>query len=409
MKVISINVSVFLVLWLVLEAANFLINWNFSFEKTCGYSWIKYNYCPNLDFDVTTDIRDGGATVNIITNNIGQRVGGPVNQAVNEYQLVIVGDSFIQAEKLAIEDTFYSQLTDKYTVSAIGYSSWNVIQYEKAIKKLDARGAHHMVFIMTNDVLPRYYRSTLNDEQTQTAKPFSADRSFSMRETVSRSVTHRLYSYISGNTKLFLKAKLENWKLPHQFQQNLFSRGNIENCTPLEELSNTRYGMERLGFDYLVYSKPERCWPAEYMTAAEKVLDGLESLREFVEVELGGRLTIFSVPAGWAFPNQNTVGRLDHYFYRFPEGMSVTQKPLDDYFLENLKNVDYVPLEPIFADELAKCAQGCKDKLYLPVDGHWTAWTHAFLNLVIEDHLQPKELPADTSSVSVNHLRQKEQ
>ena len=160
-RILSINFLVLIGLWLIVEIINFSINpYNKESNRTrCTYDWILYNYCPNItDVKINTEA-DGGNVVFSYTNEIGQRVRGLQEKSNRNAKHVFIGDSFLQAEEMDYNLTFYGQLERKNSVTVFGYSSWNVIQYIEAIKKLSIKNTHYHVFLMPNDINPQYLHS----------------------------------------------------------------------------------------------------------------------------------------------------------------------------------------------------------------------------------------------------------
>ncbi len=82
----------------------------------------------------------------------------------------------------------------------------------------------------------------------------------------------------------------------------------------------------------------------------------------------GGIAELYLVPAGWAFNNQNTVGRMTGD-YNFPYGISISQYKLSEYI-----NSRGVPIRDL--TDVLKSASDKDDDLYFTVDGHWTSKAH---------------------------------
>ena len=94
----------------------------------------------------------------------------------------------------------------------------------------------------------------------------------------------------------------------------------------------------------------------------------------------GAVVHILLVPAGWAFPDQNTVGRMASD-YEFQYGAVVSQTGLSDYLRSHGLPVDDLTIP------LAESNRG-DNVLYFAVDGHWTPHAHK----VIYAHLMDRYL-----------------
>ena len=116
-KILFINFLVFSFVWLVVEMLWYHSNplSKTSVRKTCNFDWVIYNYCPNI-IDVRKNTpADGGNTVIVHTNELGQRIPFKNFTANNQKAAnVFIGDSFIQADEIEFNETFYGKLAKKY-------------------------------------------------------------------------------------------------------------------------------------------------------------------------------------------------------------------------------------------------------------------------------------------------------
>ena len=370
--ILFINVFVFLFLFLIAEFVGFFINPlnRESFRITCNYDWVMYNYCPNaIDVKKNTD-SDGGNFVYTYTNDFGQRVKNPSAEYASNPDYVFVGDSFIQAEEMDFSETFYGRLSDAgFQVSAIGYSSWNVIEYREAINKLAHENTNYHVFLMPNDITPAYYRSVYKEKLASPVRRMDTkDVSFKdkLLRTYYNSLTKKVLDVANAQSK---KTEVDTLK---PIGTNLFENKHVMDCKPLLELDESQ--KQSLGFDYAVFSKHRSCWPQLHVDAVNQAVEELELLFNDVK-KLNSTLRIYMIPPGWAFINQNTGGRKGNSYYFFDNMTRVTTEPLSMYLAERLPDIDFISLESLMSNWMIECTN-CKDLFYYPDDGHWTPETH---------------------------------
>jgi hypothetical protein len=371
-KLLVINILVLLVSWMTIEFFYYLIN---PFNKEshriqCRFDWVLYNYCSNITALKKNTKADGGKAILTFTNNIGQRVrakNGIINDKADH---IFIGDSFIQADEMEYDLTFYSLLEQNMNVTAIGYSSWNIIQYADAIKKLSIKDSHYHVFLMPNDVTPLYDRSVYHEKISNVIRTndysVPVGRMLDLKQAFSNSLTKMIYQIIFNEKPTKTESSLS------VFKSNDFSIDKVDDCSPLHSIPKEYSGV--LGYDYLIYSKSSNCWNGIHKAAANEALVELRKLNSLVE-SLGSQLTVYMIPPGWSFVDQNTNGRKANAYYFFDDKMTVTTEPLLKFFSDSLPAVKFISLELLINKWMSDC-ENCKNKFYLSDDGHWTPETH---------------------------------
>lgn len=375
-KTASLNLIIFVILWGAVELSYKAYKLLLSENVECEKDWIAYGYCNNIITSNTNHKEDGGAKIIIKVDELGARIDPSSSMKVINPKLVLIGDSFIQADEIRYEETVYGRLNAKLDgkVYALGYSSWNPIQYHDAIKKLGINGAHYIVFLMGNDVNPLYSRS-VHGERTLANRQVDYSLVTTLKNMLKDTVLWRGYA--------LLKMKLDSGEVNSQNNSeslqvvDSFREKDWLNCDPLKSIYGTRYS-EKLGFDYLVYSKNVKCWDEERKEAYGEFLAEVKALNEYVTKTLKGRVSYVWVSAGWAFENQNSLGRLDSS-YQFPVGIAVSQKGVLEKFKNDMDGADIVSTESLLRDAIDNCTDECVDKFYYSVDGHWTPEAHSVL------------------------------
>ncbi len=371
-RIVVVNFIVLVILLFSIELINFSYQQNN--KKNCNYDWILYSYCPNITISKKNVEKDGGELIYNYSNNIGQRVRSLNSKSISNVDNVFIGDSFIQADEIDYDLTFYGQLEKlNYKVSAFGYSSWNVIQYHDAIKKLSLKNTNYHVFLMPNDITPSYYRSVYQENRSKiypkenfnTETGLLGNLKSIFDNSLIKKLLYAIFKKFNSSSNILIPINLDEF--------NIYK---VEECLSLESI-NEEY-KEKLGYDYLIYSKSPICWGEEYKVAAQEALIELTKLQMFVK-KLNSELTVYMIPPGWSFANENTNGRKNNNSYFFNNSMSVTTEPLLEYFANSMPSVKFVSLELLISEWVSECDE-CIDKYYFSNNGHWTKETHKRLS-----------------------------
>ena len=136
---------------------------------------------------------------------------------------------------------------------------------------------------------------------------------------------------------------------------------NYEFCDTLPAIENVA---SALVHDYLSLSKGEDCWPKRIQGSVDLNVSILKEVSDIVQ-SAGANFKIALVPAGWAFPNQNTFGRMTPQ-YKISESLSVSQVGV----AQKLVNEDFMVID--LEKLLRPYVLGGINNLYFPADGHFT-------------------------------------
>ena len=369
-KIFLTNILVLSCLILIAEIGWSVYDRNLRIQEECESSWVLYNYCPKLITTNVNRVEDGGQSIKIEVDKFGGRVRPGSNSTYEEAKNFIIGDSFIQADEIFYADTIYGKWNNllENSTYALGYSSWNPIQYLDAIKKINKSGSHYYVFLMTNDVNPNYWRSVYSQNRYNQKK-------------YSKSILHDSLFF---KTIKFIKRKLtdtfkKNYPNNKSFKivSNSFSSQFIEDCSSLKTFEDSDYS-KKIGFDYLVFSKVYECWPEIHKKAFKEFLNITKEIENYVVDDLSSKITFVWVSGGWAYKNQNSIGRLSSK-YNFSPEISISQQGLVKEFKSYFPKTEVIDTEKLIKNSLLQCRENCKDKYYFAVDGHWTADTHKLI------------------------------
>lgn len=353
------------------------VNYKKNDKLTCSAVLTGYDYCRSLTQFNFMDKRDRLFPVsNFIDANRRSIYGNPekIPLVTRKERIYILGDSFVQADELSMEERFEHFLReDGFDVSAFGYSSWNSWQFGRISSSLTVNsGDHVFIFSMVNDYTPAYYASTV-----KTLEKFRDVRD----EDVSVPKRSLLADYMRQSffANRIFPGLLSIWE--GMGKQRIESRdvsalypSNAPTCESIADNKAMVDSGEML--EYLLLSQDQVCWSPELHESVALNVTMLRNIKTALESR-GAAVHILLVPAGWAFKNQNTIGRIVSPYY-FPSGVEVGQDGL----------VAYAKAKGLMLDDLryplSKSDQG-DNSLYFAVDGHWTSHAHRIVYKYLKD------------------------
>ena len=99
-------------------------------------------------------------------------------------------------------------------------------------------------------------------------------------------------------------------------------------------------------YDNLVFSKNKSCWEKKYFNETDEIIKSLQRLEN--NLKTNQRVLYFLVTPGWAYENENTIGK-KMYGYNLDQNILITQIGLSDYLKDKLKS-NFYDTEKFFAD-----------------------------------------------------------
>jgi hypothetical protein len=326
--------------------------------QTICFNKYDYFFCGNKNYINKLSDADGGDIIVDKSNNEGFIIDTAFDymekSSINDYQIYLIGDSFIQADEMSIEKRMAHNLRFMGIKSIeIGYSSWNTKQYLKVINSVsNKKNKYFFVFLMANDVTPDYGRSSYQNKLPNNFQKY---------------IYRNLWSYylIVKTRSVYLSEKKQKLSFLNDCKYNLQNNYDFDGS-----LIN----------DYLIYSLKVDCWPKINLDAANVVLSDLKEMKKNIE-DGGGKFKIFYIPPGFSFRDENSIGRLA-IEYGVPSSHQIRTNGLSEYLRGNLPN-NFIDLTP-FLDSLKKDNQ-IKNAMYFSEDGHWTPLVHKNLSRLVYD------------------------
>ncbi len=339
----------------------------------------KYASCPNNVY-----VKQGGLDYPIIKETLSYTdgFGGRVNKNSlgknfdkNEFNLFLIGDSFIQADELPYEKTVYGIINNStnsknFKAYGFGFSSWNTQEYLSSIKAINANNSLYDVFLFPNDITPSYRKSRyassrkkLIDSKNSTNKNFFKNR-------LSKSITFQKLKELYLNKK----SKIITEKFWLQYPKEK------DKCQYLE--NNKDFLSTRL-VDYIYYSLPYKCWTEIHRESYRLVLEDIENMKEEA-YKRNSKIRFIYLPPGFSFQNENFPGRT-HRYYGIPKNIELKLSGLVQKFKNDIPT-SFVDLDKAISIELSRYKQKkdcktekCNNLFYYPYDGHLNHQGHNFL------------------------------
>ena len=281
-------------------------------------------------------------------------------------KIYILGDSFVQAAGLFMEERIEHFIrVDGYDVKAFGYSSWNTWQFEKIAKTLDVGpGDKVFIFSMTNDYTPNYGASTIKtldkylDIQDDPI-PEKLQRTFTEDYLRQSFFVNRIYPIFFDKTSS--KINLTTFSAENATS---FYHGDSLSCDYVKKSRNYFIKTPEM-YDFYMLSMSSDCWDIDIKSSVKLNIDMLLSIKKNLEKK-GATVNILLVPAGWAFKNENTIGRVAS---GFPVNLEVSNVTLINFIRSQGLEVDNLEI-PIMKNKNGE------NDMYYPVDGHWNSNAH---------------------------------
>jgi len=377
----AVIIGIFIAPLLILDAYFLYDKLDYRVNRTmCDRALTNYDYCPSV-----TDLRYMNLTdkwlpvVNFIDQNRRSSYGHQkVPEITKRGRIYLIGDSFIQAEEIEISNRFEHYLRQQgYEVIAMGYSSWNSVQYHSIVKTLELnKNDHVFIFSFGNDFTPSYSRSSIKTILGgRQDKVLAKDDRILLRKIYENSLIRNTYSRAKNQfTSVFNSQKKDSKKIKISHDVN-----NFNDCNSIPAIEAVA---SNLVSDYIYLSKSSACWTDKIKRSVDYNVNLLKESKKIVESQDAAYTTVL-VPAGWALKNENTSGRA-HPQYQIPSDITISQVGLSRYLEESKLNV--FDLEIL----LKKYYTRKSDELYWPADGHWNEKAHKIIGKHLEQFLLSK-------------------
>ena len=322
---------------------------------------------PNSQFVTNPSPPDGFAPALNEINSYGIR-GPELRPKAARRRVLLVGDSFVQADEVQFEDTFGEQLNrllgDQVEFVAHGVSSWAPTTEFSWIhhKGMALRPDEVVLFICNNDFYPwaTYPRSDEAYRAQAVWEEFVPVRYVGVEErrALDAPIRHRLGRSVRGIFSRIATAQLAYFGL-----RSLIS-------APLTDVETV-----------VLFSADASTWPRSLRQSVDETIEVIARLGAYLDSR-GVELTVAVVPSGLRWKDEvvsvkTTVPRWRQLVEASgrPAGeFSLSEAGLVRHLQERLAshNVEMVDLGPAFDEAKA----GGRDLLFNGLDGHWNVKGH---------------------------------
>ena len=372
--IIGIFITPFLILdaYFLYDRLNYRVN-----NISCDSALTNYDYCPSITELRYMSLNDKWLpVVNFIDQNRRSSYGPKKEPKITKKnRIYLLGDSFIQAEEIEITNRFEHYLRQQgYEVIAMGYSSWNNVQFHSIVKTLELNENDHVfIFTMGNDFTPAYSMSSMNTIVGEKRDEVSAKDVRSIKRKIyENSLIKNTYFRAKNQLNLILNDQKQEDK------QIKISHGvnNLNDCSAIPKIEAVA---SDLVSDYIYLSKSSKCWTDKIHRSVDYNIHLLKESRKIVENQKAS-FTVVLVPAGWAFQDENTVGRANE-IYQVPSDITISQVGLSQYLKKS--KFQLLDLEIL----LQKYKTKKSDELYWAADGHWNEKAHKIIGKYLAEFL----------------------
>jgi len=328
--------------------------------------------------------------IKIETNELGMR-GNSIPTDKKEIRILILGDSFIEAQAIQYEKTvgqiLQSKLGNKeYLVMQQGYSSWSpLLELNFLIKTFDKLKPDHVFLVLfindfsDADVYSRsdsgYTKEAIFDAQGYPIK-FNIGKNEKPISIISNS------NLMKSLIVLFNKKRSCKEIITQQdvdYLLNLKSNYTVSHATTRLNNLTILENSIRLG-------RPYQEWDEETMKTVSLSFKYINKMNEFLK-EKNTSLTIMLTPIGWNIaPDENILGKKSSY-YCLNEDVIIPDKGIRDKIkIFSLKqNINYIEL----IDPIKNFKKNNPDiKLFLRSDGHWNENAHNLISDVLYNEIE---------------------
>ena len=375
-KLFLVNALALLCLIIIIEL--FLGKWisdpNYN-KASCMSKLLHHDNCPEIVWHNKMHPSDKDGTIEIAINRSRLRVASPEMiqdfTALNEIDVVNIGDSFMQSAEIPFHKTIshvLEELSGKKVIQ-VGYSSWAPIQYYHWLKANQLKkGVIINVFTFLNDfdlgsgVSNITYHQKLSKNGLFREDLLDENSIFSFINSFNIALRRKSYFV----EKLRQVRNLNKYEVFYEKPVIEEDFSIIQNdCTSLEKYKNMNPRVK----DYVVFAFNNSCWPEEYIKSVNSGVSDLKNILNLAQ-EIEAKVNIFLIPAGWSFKDEKVKNT---YYAKLgiPEGLNFTSIPLAKYIQEKLK-YKVLPFETV----IKKLKEKHPRDWYFEVDGHWNEIAH---------------------------------
>lgn len=384
----NIVVGAFLVITIELVFGDWFGPTPRSGQYACFDQIVHHKYCPGIHHRGQLSGPDGGNFVSTFVNNDGFQVEHysdiAVPTVVSDHDLLLIGDSFVQADEMKYAQRVGAHLQKLTGLSVLshGFSSWAPAIVSNWLRSHSLRaGQMVLYFVVVNDFTPGYIYNNLGyhdmaygtvDVDGQSLLKFVPPNSSVPTVAPPIGYSPRIRSFFASRWDSLQNPYKESEQKPgYELIDASFVDG-FEKCDAFTAKINSLPVKSLTVFDYIVFSQDRRCWPVAHKKTVASAVEDIKKAKTYLD-GAGASLHVFLIPPGWSFPGENVLGKATDDYRLTPTSL-VSQRGLAEALMTDLgsSGIGFTDLEPI----IFHMKKSDSENWYFPVDGHWTPHTH---------------------------------
>ena len=330
---------------------------------------VHHSYRPNIVFTTYPYPGDRFAHAQNEINRLGMRGPVPVDKVGT--RILLLGDSFVQADEVDFELTF-GQLLNRHFAPRIEFLSHGMVSWSPTTEfswlyhqGLSLQPDEVVLFLCNND----FYRTSAF-HQTDAAYRQQA-------------------IYQNGIPISYQLAEPSPWK------EVLMNSGLIQllrtsySTLILHRLRTEPSSLPTIRNEIIHLSQPSEQWPPELYKNVSATLDVVADIHSYLkENQIQMHLTLVPLPFAW--PDETPVGK-QHPIYGWPADFSVSQTGIEAHAraFARQQGIDWIDLQSTF--DRHKEHTGVL--LFNRADGHWNAAGHRVVSDALRAHFSDWETP----------------
>lgn len=331
-------------------------------------SLTHHDYIPGATFIKRQDVLDGGNFITNRINSIGIR--GPELGEKKCYRVLLIGDSFIQAEEVPFKDTFSERLNSFFNgrieFIAHGIASWSPTTEFSWIynKGLNLLPDEIIIFLCAND----FYRPEayyFGDALYRSEAIYNGDIPIGYRVTEPRTSKIKMWLKKSRTVRrISAWLRLMAYKISDKKKSQIY----------------------RAAEELILFDQDHTEWPLSLRENVDNTIEVMKSMNRYLEVRAIKMRAVF-IPFGFEWENESIHGKKD---YGWEEHYTVSQKGLENYLRENCgkAGISYINLADGFRKEKAVLPEVL---LFNGRDAHWNANGHYVIFRLLRDYYSMHE------------------
>jgi hypothetical protein len=321
---------------------------------------VQHDYIPNVRYRRTPANGDTFPPVLVQINSFGIR--GPLPGPKKCYRVLNVGDSFVQANQVAFEDTFGERLNRRFAgrieFISHGMSSWSPTPEFSWIyhKGMQLKPDEVNLFLYAND----FFRASVYQW---------ADEAYRQQAVYEGKVPvrYRLEEHAVLEKARRGLAITRLLVLARRGASRIFRRN------PSQNDQSPDFGLmyEPIGREFALLGQPRNAWPADLRATIDETIQVVRDLNAYLQQQ-HVRLNVLFVPSGWGWTNECVAAKP---LYGWPANIVMPQTGLEQYLHESIRlsDIPWLDLRERLESEKKKDPTRL---LFNEFDSHWNTNGH---------------------------------